>query len=105
MFGRKCIEKLAHNVTGRVRVSGFGRRVLCAMLLAPISGLAQLSTAPGRKASIDPSPSGASIASPVVGYFWSETDGLAPIEGVPGAAHVGRPRALSFVPARVALPP
>ena len=63
----------------------FGWKLL---LLLLFTGL-QLSTAADRKAAIGASPSGASIASPIIGYFWSETDGLAPIEGVPGAAHVG----------------
>ncbi len=113
MFGRKSMQKPAHNAmrlvpgTGR-RVSGSHagrRRMLCAPLLLLFAGLAQLSTAADRKAAIAASPAGASIASPIIGYFWSETDGLAPIEGVPGAAHVGRPRKLSFVPTRVAFPP
>ena len=77
----------------------FGRKSLLLMLLV---GLSQLSSAADRKAAIREGASGASIASPVVGYFWSQTDGIAPIEGVAGAAHVGH--ALSATD-RVALPP
>jgi hypothetical protein len=112
MFGRKTIQEIAHNTTPGLMVSSSHvgrRRVLCALLLLPLlvpfAVLAQLPTAPGGKAAISASPSGASIASPIIGYFWSQTDGLASIEGVPGAAHVGRARAMSFVPSRVALPP
>jgi len=80
----------------------FARRFLLVVLLA---GLAQLSQAADRKASIREGSSGASISSPLVGYFWSGADGLASVVGVPGAAHVGPSRELSFVPTRVALPP
>jgi hypothetical protein len=72
------------------------------MLLA---GLAQLSQAAERRAAIREGASGPSISSPVVGYFFSASDGLASVDGVPGAAHVGPSRALSFAPTRVALPP
>jgi hypothetical protein len=67
-----------------------------------LAGMAQLSPAADRKASIREGSSGASISSPVIGYFWSETDGLASVDGVPGAAHVGRPLQAAD---RVALPP
>src|SRR5437773_10079569 len=80
----------------------FGRKILSLALLA---GLSQLAQAAERKAAIREGLAGASISSPVMGYFWSEADGLAPVEGMPGAAYVGRPRALSFVPTRVAFPP
>src|SRR6266853_316974 len=78
----------------------FARRFLFVVLLA---GLA-LSQAADRKASIREG-SGASISSPIVGYFWSASDGLASVDGVPGAAHVGPSRAISFVSTRIALPP
>jgi hypothetical protein len=77
----------------------FDRKSLLLMLLV---GLSQLSSAADRKTAIREGATGASIASPVVGYFWSQTDGIAPVEGVAGAAHIGQ--ALS-VTDRVALPP
>jgi hypothetical protein len=80
----------------------FGRRFLLVVLLA---GLAPLSRAADRKASIREGSSGASISSPIVGYFWSETDGLASVDGVPGAAHVGPSSPLVISGNRVALPP
>ena len=79
----------------------FGRKSLLLILL---TGAMQLSAA-DRKAVISPNASGASFTSPIVGYFWTQTDGLVTIEGIPGAAQVGRPRDLTFTPARVALPP
>jgi hypothetical protein len=80
----------------------FGRKFLLLMLVV---GLAQLSSAGDRKAAIRAGASGASIASPVVGYFWSQTDGIAPIDGVAGAAHVGQAWLMSFAPDRAAMPP
>ena len=80
----------------------FGHKFFLLMLL---TGLSQLAPAAERKAAIREGSAGASISSPVIGYFWSAPDGVASVEGVPGAAHIGRPRALSFVPTRVALPP
>jgi len=78
-----------------------GRKSLVLILAA---GLSQVSAA-DRKAVISPGSSGASFASPIIGYFWSPTDGLAAIEGVPGAAHIGPSRQMSFAPVRVVLPP
>jgi hypothetical protein len=80
----------------------FGRKLVLVFVLP---GLAALALGADRRASIREASPGASISSPIVGYFWSETDGLASVEGVPGAAHVGQSRALTFVPTRVALPP
>jgi hypothetical protein len=77
----------------------FGRKSLLLLLFV---GLSHLSSAADRKAAIREGASGASISSPVVGYFWSQTDGIAPIEGVAGAAHVGHAFSAGD---RVALPP